>query len=47
MCIRDRVRDGDGALDLYHGKLRALDAAGVPIFDMLDYTCLLYTSRCV
>jgi NAD-reducing hydrogenase large subunit len=32
------VRDGDGALDLYHGKLRALDAAGVPIFDMLDYT---------
>jgi NAD-reducing hydrogenase large subunit len=32
------VRDGDGALDLYHGKLRALDAAGAPIFDMLDYT---------
>ena len=32
------VSDGDGALDLYHGKLRALDAGGVPIFDMLDYT---------
>lgn len=32
------VRDGDGALDLYHGKLRALDPQGKPIFDMLDYT---------
>jgi NAD-reducing hydrogenase large subunit len=31
------VRDGDGALDLYHGRLRALDAAGTPIFDMVDY----------
>lgn len=31
------VRDGDGALDLYHGKLRALDPQGKPIFDMLDY----------
>ena len=30
------VRD-DGALDLYHGKMRALDADGAPIFDMLDY----------
>jgi NAD-reducing hydrogenase large subunit len=31
------VRDGDGALDLYHGRLRALDAGGTPIFDMVDY----------
>lgn len=31
------VREGDGALDLYHGRLRALDAAGTPIFDMVDY----------
>lgn len=31
------VREGDGALDLYHGRLRALDAAGAPIFDMVDY----------
>lgn len=31
------VRDGDGALDLYHGRLRALDATGAPIFDMLPY----------
>jgi len=31
------VREGDGALDLYHGRLRALDPAGKPIFDMLDY----------
>ncbi len=28
----------DGALDLYHGNLRALDAGGNPIFDQLDYT---------
>jgi NAD-reducing hydrogenase large subunit len=31
------VREGDGALDLYHGRLRALDAKGAPIFDMLPY----------
>ncbi len=31
------VRD-DGALDLYHGNLRALDAQGAPIFDQLPYT---------
>lgn len=31
------VREGDGALDLYHGRLRALDAEGAPIFDMVDY----------
>ncbi len=31
------VREGDGALDLYHGRLRALNATGAPIFDMLDY----------
>ncbi len=31
------VRD-DGALDLYHGNLRALDAHGAPIFDQLPYT---------
>jgi NAD-reducing hydrogenase large subunit len=31
------VRDGDGALDLYHGRLRALDPHGAPIFDMVDY----------
>ena len=31
------VREGDGALDLYHGKMRALDAAGDTIFDNLDY----------
>lgn len=27
----------DGALDLYHGNLRAIDASGNPIFDQLDY----------
>lgn len=31
------VREGDGALDLYHGRLRALDSTGAPIFDMLPY----------
>ncbi len=31
------VREGDGALDLYHGRLRALAPSGKPIFDMLDY----------
>jgi NAD-reducing hydrogenase large subunit len=31
------VREGDGALDLYHGRLRALDPNGAPIFDMVDY----------
>ncbi|MFN6926136.1 MAG: Ni/Fe hydrogenase subunit alpha [Tabrizicola sp.] len=31
------VREGDGALDLYHGRLRALDPTGAPIFDMVDY----------
>ncbi len=30
------VRD-DGALDLYHGALRAIDSTGAPIFDGLDY----------
>jgi NAD-reducing hydrogenase large subunit len=27
----------DGALDLYHGNLRAIDAAGRKIFDQVDY----------
>ena len=27
----------DGAMDLYHGNLRAIDAAGRPIFDQVDY----------
>ncbi len=31
------VRD-DGALDLYHGNLRAIDASGNIIFDQVDYT---------
>jgi NAD-reducing hydrogenase large subunit len=31
------VREGDGALDLYHGRMRAVDSDGAPIFDMLDY----------
>ncbi|WP_135451005.1 Ni/Fe hydrogenase subunit alpha [Tabrizicola caldifontis] len=31
------VREGDGALDLYHGRLRALGPQGTPIFDMVDY----------
>jgi len=31
------VRAGDGALDLYHGDLRALNAQGGVIFDGLDY----------
>ena len=30
------VRD-DGALDLYHGQLRAIDASGNIIFDQVDY----------
>jgi len=29
--------DMDGALDLYHGNLRALDDKGAPIFDQVDY----------
>jgi len=32
------VREGDGALDLYHGNLRALNSAGDEIFDQLPYT---------
>lgn len=32
------VREGDGALDLYHGNLRALDAQGGVIFDQLPYS---------
>ena len=32
------VREGDGALDLYHGVLRALDADGGTIFDQEPYT---------
>ena len=32
------VRDADGALDLYHGSMRALNATGGVIFDKLDYT---------
>jgi NAD-reducing hydrogenase large subunit len=28
---------GDGALDLYHGNLRAIDAEGSRIFDQVDY----------
>jgi NAD-reducing hydrogenase large subunit len=32
------VRKGDGALDLYHGRMRAVDRDGAPIFDMLDYS---------
>jgi len=31
------VRAGDGALDLYHGRMRALDPQGDKIFDDLDY----------
>ena len=31
------VRETDGALDLYHGRLRALNATGGIIFDNLDY----------
>jgi len=27
----------DGALDLYHGNLRAIDASGNIIFDQVDY----------
>ena len=29
---------GDGAMDLYHGHLRAIDANGDKIFDQVDYT---------
>jgi len=31
------VREGDGALDLYHGRLRAIDAEGGSLFDGVDY----------
>lgn len=31
------VRDGDGALDLYHGNLRMVDAGGTAIFDQFPY----------
>ena len=31
------VREGDGALDLYHGNLRMIDPAGDMIFDQLPY----------
>jgi NAD-reducing hydrogenase large subunit len=27
----------DGAMDLYHGNLRAVDSQGTPIFDQVDY----------
>ncbi|TNB46258.1 Ni/Fe hydrogenase subunit alpha [Martelella lutilitoris] len=32
------ARSGDGALDLYHGGLRAIDAAGQTIFDDVEYS---------
>ena len=32
------VRESDGALDLYHGALRAVTESGKPIFDRLDYS---------
>ena len=32
------VREGDGALDLYHGNLRMIDPAGDLIFDQLPYS---------
>lgn len=32
------VREEDGALDLYHGNLRALRSTGGPIFDQVPYT---------
>ncbi len=32
------VRESDGALDLYHGNLRALDSNGNPIFDQIPYS---------
>ncbi len=32
------VRAEDGALDLYHGVLRAIDAEGKPLIDGLDYS---------
>lgn len=32
------VRESDGALDLYHGNLRALSSTGDPIFDQVPYT---------
>ena len=31
------VREGDGALDLYHGNLRMIDPVGETIFDQLPY----------
>lgn len=31
------VRESDGALDLYHGNLRAIDMGGKTIFDQLPY----------
>jgi NAD-reducing hydrogenase large subunit len=41
MCL---VR-ADGALDLYHGGLRARDADGKPLFDHLDYGATGMSSR--
>jgi NAD-reducing hydrogenase large subunit len=32
------VRAADGALDLYHGNLRALDRRAAVIFDQLEYS---------
>ena len=32
------VRKSDGALDLYHGALRAIDSEGAPIFDGVEYS---------
>ncbi|MBN9671863.1 Ni/Fe hydrogenase subunit alpha [Roseibium aggregatum] len=32
------VREGDGALDLYHGNLRALSSTGDTVFDQVPYT---------
>ena len=31
------VREGDGAMDLYHGRIRAVDAKGNRIIDDVDY----------
>jgi len=37
----------DGALDLYHGGLRARDEHGQTIFDHVDYSCygIMFTRK--
>ena len=48
MCIRDSLYDGIEFRGSRHTDCETLAAyAGVPVYNGLTDTCLLYTSRCV